>query len=144
VLAGTARLSRRDRAALMLALECLRANRDLDTREALSCADLGRVADEIRVACCWSGSAARWRVQRARLALLLRLVLRCDAVMRKEPGASPLPTWRLIKDKWDEYAVVFDMNDLRRMPRLPRRVERIIPLWEQAPATKELPVAREQ
>lgn len=138
-----ARLSRRDRAALTLALECVRAGDDgEDTGHALDCAGGGLSASVLRalqyadkVDCDPLG-----RVIRARLALLLRLVLRCDAATREEPGAYPPPAWRLTYWLRDQSTTVLVQSWLRLEddneydPR--DSIERIVPLWCQAPATR--------
>lgn len=142
VLAGTARLSRRDRAALTLALELCRCRGDIG---ALVHGDT--VAREIldASAWCWRHGHESWRSRRARLALLLRLVLRCDAG-EPPPAWRVLAGWRLMSaDAAERYGggsqtATRGLAELIAL--LPRwhdvdvRIERIVPLWEQAPATR--------
>lgn len=74
-------LSRRDRAALTLALECLRRGDIYYSREALRAG--GAYANEIRSASCWvddrNDIPDYHRLAAGRLALLLRAALRADA-----------------------------------------------------------------
>jgi len=73
-------LSRRDRAALALALECCRAREDLSAKDALDAGPLGGTGDDLLYAyqCAMHRGVSR-RVLFARLALALRVLLRADA-----------------------------------------------------------------
>lgn len=138
-------LSRRDRAALVLAYECVRRD-DEDFTECLCPLGCGgpvasAIHDEYldhyadaeehdhgdRVV---PRNALALRVLRARLALLLRVLLRADAVtctadeydvLFHEPAADEEPT------TWQPYTTRIGFTAWRR----PTRIR---PLWETAPA----------
>lgn len=121
VLRGDARLSRRDRAACVLALSQLH---DESYPSALRLG--GAVSDDV------VGHRQSWpRMQRARLALVLRLVLRCDA-------GYPPPAWRITMGprarRILEGAAFPIRADAEWHTAHGDRIERITPLWEQAPS----------
>jgi len=71
--------SRRDRAALALALECLRAGDDYDASSALFAGAHEETCSAIRLAFLDAGFSTPNRILCARLALALRVLLRVDA-----------------------------------------------------------------
>ena len=149
------RLSRRDRAALTLALECLRAecpsrgDRSAwdyldDARNVLGIGSYaegmaGAVHDALYAAGPWRSA----RLLRARLALLLRALLRADALEREseELGLSCAWTlrWCAVCDGCGEslpnYAIGEPVNVCPKRGGHPV-ARRARPLWESAPKTR--------
>lgn len=130
-------LSRRDRAAMQLALEWLRENpwHMVDRIDAAERALFLGGSTSRRVQRGMHGFASRsqpWRMTRARLALCLRAVLRAD---RGDCGPKrkrcPACGWR---EGIASEALTDAMRDCDEWPRDEWRPYR--PLWEQAPATR--------
>lgn len=133
VLRGDARLSRRDRACFALALECLRADWCTDAIDALYAGTTGRecCARELLMSLDLTPDTWPSRELRARLALVLRLVLRCDA-------GSPPPAWMLTywhRDRPTTVAIqVWERIESDPEHDARDRIERITPLWDLAPS----------
>lgn len=144
VIAGTARLSRRDRAALTLALECVRRSHGgyWGARSLLYIgADYTRcVSRDVLDAMPTTGNI---RAARARLALMLRLVLRCDAWTRADedwgdfpPGVSPWFTPRMCS-RCGHRLSQYEIGEVVVSGACcGARIERVVPLWERAPARR--------
>lgn len=148
------RLSRRDRAALTLALECLRTvgieHGDRDARDATSdatgviacveyAAPVSRAALHALERCSWRNV----RMIRARFALLLRAVLRADDADRKAATlglpAAILMRWHAACDGCGESLPNYAIGDLVNV--CPKRgghpvARQARPLWEHAPQTR--------
>lgn len=138
VLAGTARLSRRDRAALTLAREWV-ASRPFAAFDALGLGDaVGRELYDVY-------NHVSGRKADARLALLLRLVLRCDQQRQSdedwttpEPaGGSPWRTPVSCSRCGELLTRAYELGQrVLQGPCADALVVRALPLWEQAPATR--------
>jgi hypothetical protein len=99
-------LSRRDRAALALALECLRAGDDYDASSALFAGAHEETCSAIRLAFLDAGFSTPNRVLCARLALALRVLLRADAgdFGARERWLQCQRCWRIERDLDSEAA----------------------------------------
>ena len=141
VLAGTERLSRRDRAALTLALELVRRHGYWDVRSVLyNGADYTRcVSADALDAMPTTGNI---RAARARLALLLRLVLRGEApkLWRVVWDNGRGRTVGRVEERVDSHARALSwQRAYQGWPHRPHevpRIERIVPLWERAPVAR--------
>lgn len=145
------RLTRRDRAALTLALECLRAkvgpfgdHAYYHVNNAAGALDLGRaVSDQLRdvILDMERDDAADWRLLRARIALALRAILRADAIERDDWWPRYEMRTRVVCAGCGDILPAYAHGE-KTSAACPRtgRVEtarNAIPLWEQAPATRE-------
>jgi len=113
------KLSRRDRAAMTLALECVRESRCglNEASRALGIGDADSRFLREAMGHNWYGHVDR--VRRARLALALRVLLRCDRGRDDLGDFGPI-AW----NAWDSDGPV-DERDFTRLP--------VRPLWEMAP-----------
>jgi len=124
------KLSRRDRAAMTLALECVRESRCglNEASRALGIGDADSRFLREAMGHNWYGHVDR--VRRARLALALRVLLRADAGDFARRVVCPECGSRLPDHYKGGERIVCDENDVERSA---FRTCRVRPLWESAP-----------
>jgi hypothetical protein len=126
------RLTRRDRAALVLSYELLRSHdaHDCEPFYALGCAADGGVAWLVEEAAHVAYSPHGYRLLRARLALVIRALLRADAGDYGPPGESPVMAW--LVHRHGHNGAPPESFAAWRVRHGARWSRRITPLWELA------------